>query len=250
MIFTIAVRELRSTFLSPLAWILIGVIQIILGLITSARFEDYIKRIQPQQDKYQIAEGVTAFLIQPQYIWLAVIMLFATPILTMRIFSDERRNRTLTLLYSAPITMTEIALGKYLGLLALLLIMLATFTIMPLSILFFSRIDFGLLASYLLGTYLFMASIGAIGFYASSLTENPIIAAILAFFVMLLISVTIFLPADSPEKFSTAELSPFVHLLNFNSGSFGSQDLFYFIILVTVFLVLTIHRLDRDRLQN
>lgn len=250
MIMTIAARELRTAFLSPIAWILIGVLQIISGFMTGFNFEQFISYIQPQQHLINQQLGVTDFVIIPHYGILAITLLFIIPIISMRIFSDERRNQTLTLLFSAPISMTEIVLGKFLGLFFILLIMLLVLTIMPLSVMFFGRIDGGLFASAVLGMLLLCMAGSAIGLYISSLTANPIIAAILTFFTLLLLWFMSVWRGSSPENFSAADLSLFKHLESFQRGLFSSYDFAYFIIVTGVFLVLAIRRLDRDRLQG
>jgi len=250
MIFTIAARELRSTFLSPIAWTLIGVTQIILAFITGSGLENYVLTIQPQLHLYLNPPDLTSEVIVPQYMWLAIIMIVISPLLTMRVFSDERRNKTLALLVSAPISMTEIVIGKYLGLLAIVVIMLVTYTILPMALMFFGSLDFGLLLSSILGVFLLMATCMAIGLFISSLTANPLIAAMLSFFLILLLSIIIFSQGESPDVFSLAHLSLFQHLMAFVSGLFSSHDLIYYLLLITAFLVLTIRRLDSDRLQR
>jgi ABC-2 type transport system permease protein len=250
MIFTLAARELRSAFLSPIAWILIGVSQIILALIIGDGLDKYIRIVQPQLHLYLNPPDITSEVIVPQYMWLAIIMIVISPLLTMRIFSDERKNKTLTLLVSAPISMTEIVVGKYLGTLAIAGIMLLTFTILPLSLLFFGNIDFGLLSSAILGIFLFMATCMAVGLYMSSLTSNPLISAILSLFIILILSILIFFPGESPNDFSLAQLSLFQHLMAFSNGLFSFHDLVYYLLLITICLVLAIHRLDSDRLQH
>jgi len=250
MIFTIAARELRMAFLSPIAWVLIGVLQIVLGFMTGFNFENFISFVQPQQHLIKQHLGVTDFVIIPQYGILAITMVFTIPIITMRVFSDERRNQTLALLFSAPISMTEIVVGKYLGLLFTLFIMLLIISIMPICVLFFGSIDFGLFFSSIIGTFLLMSSCAAIGLYISSLTTNPIISALLTFFALLMLWALSIATGDSPDKFSLADLSMFHHLQPFQRGLFSSHDFIYFILFITVFLVLAVRRLDRDRLQG
>ncbi len=250
MIFVIAAREIRSAFLSPIAWVMIGVIQIILGFMTAFSLQNYIEIIQPQQHLLKVPIGVTDIVVIPQYGLLAVMMVFAMPLFTMRVFSDERRNKTLTLLVSAPISMTEIVLGKYVGLLFIIIAMLLVYAIMPLSLLFVSNLDFGLLASAILGIFLFMATCAAIGLFISSLTANPIIAAILTFFSLLLLWIFSVAKGDSPEEFSLADLSLFQHLEAFQRGIFSSSDFLYYVLFSLAFLILAIRRLDSDRLQH
>ncbi len=250
MIFTIAARELRSTFLSPIAWTLIGVTQIILTFITGSGIENYVRSIQPNLHMYLTPPNITEQIVVPQYMWLAIIMIVISPLLTMRVFSDERKNKTLALLVSAPISMTEIVVGKYLGLLAIAGIMLVTYTILPLTLLFFGELDFGLLFSSILGVFLLMAACMAIGLFFSSLTANPLISAMLSFFLILLMSILIFVTSESPDVFSLADISLFQHLMAFVSGLFSTHDLIYYLIIINAFLILAIRRLDSDRLQH
>ena len=140
MALTIAGREFRSLFLSPLAWTILGVIQIILGYMFLAQL-DYFMTLQPRIAGLPDAPGVTDLIVAPMFGNAGVILLLVTPLLTMRLISEERRNRTLSLLFTAPVTMTEIVLGKYLGILAFLLVMVAMIYLMPLSLLLGGGLD-------------------------------------------------------------------------------------------------------------
>ena len=250
MIFIIAGREIRSAFLSPIAWIMMGVLQIILGFMAAFSLENYIEVIQPQQHRYNIPIGITDMVVIPQYGLLAVMMVFAMPLFTMRVFSDERRNNTLPLLVSAPLSMTEIVLGKYVGLLFIIFAMLLVTMVLPISLLFIGSLDFGLLASSVLGIFLFMATCAAIGLFISSLTKNPIIAAVLTFFGLLFLWVLSIKKGDSPGEFSLADLSLFQHLEAFQRGIFSSSDFIYYVLFTIAFLILAVRRLDSDRLQR
>lgn len=250
MIFTIAARELRTAFLSPIAWLLIGVIQFILGLITGLNFQTYVQQVQPQQHLYNVVLGLTDFVVIPQNGLLALFMVFTIPLITMRVFSVERRNQTLTLLFSAPISMTEIVVGKYLGLLAIVVILLVVVTLFPLSLLFFGSLDLGLFFSSLLGLFLLSASCVAIGLYFSSLTANPIISAVMTFFTIILLWLISAIRGDNPDQFSLSDLSLSTHLEAFQRGLFSSHDFIYYLLFIAAFLILTINRLDSDRLQS
>lgn len=114
MVLAIAGRELRSLFLSPLAWVLLAVIQIILGYMFTTQV-DFFLQLQPRLAVTADAPGVTEIVVGPFFGNAALVLLLIVPLLTMRLISDELRNRTLSLLFSAPVSMTEIVLGKYLG---------------------------------------------------------------------------------------------------------------------------------------
>lgn len=117
MAFVIAGREYRTLFLSPLAWSILGVIQIILAYMFLAQL-DYYLMLQARIAAMPDAPGVTDLIVAPLFGNAGVILLLVTPLLTMRLISEERRNRTLSLLFTAPVSMAEIILGKYLGVFA------------------------------------------------------------------------------------------------------------------------------------
>lgn len=116
---------------------------------------------------------------------MAFVFLFAVPILTMRIISEERRQKTDQLLYSLPISMTQVVLGKYLSLLILLLVPLAIISIYPLILSSYGNIYMPAAYGTLVGFFFLGAALIAIGMFISSITESQAIAAGLCFVVML-----------------------------------------------------------------
>ena len=124
MVFTIAARELRSLFLSPLAWAVLAVVQFILAYIFLSQDENYLVW-QPKLAAMEGVGGVTDLIIAPVVADATCVLLLVAPLLTMRVLSEERRNRTLSLLFSAPVSMTEIVIGKYLGVLFFFMVLLA-----------------------------------------------------------------------------------------------------------------------------
>jgi ABC-2 type transport system permease protein len=157
MIFTLAQRELRSLFLSPLAWAILAIVQIILAYLFLSQLQEFLL-IQNKLATIDNAPGITELVIVPLYGNAAFIMMLITPLLTMRLISEERRNKSLALLISAPISMTEIIIGKYIGMLGFAAIMISIMTLMPLSLYFAGTIDAGLLFTVVLGLSLLLAS--------------------------------------------------------------------------------------------
>src|SRR5450759_1954053 len=176
MIFTIAGKELKSLFASPLAWVVLTGMQIILGYGFLKRLDDFLQ-IQSQLSQMPSPPGVTEMVAAPTFATLAAILLFAVPLFAMRLIAEERRNQTMVLLMSAPLSITEIVLGKFVGLAAFLLLIVGITTLMPLSLLLGGRLDFGLLASLVIGVALLAACFAAVALYASCLTAQPLAAA-------------------------------------------------------------------------
>ena len=177
MIRTIIAKELRSLFASPLAWVVLAFLQIILAWIFLTRV-DYFLTIQPQLARVPNAPGLTEIVVVPMFGIASIVLLMSVPLLTMRLIAEERRNKTMTLLMSAPISMTQIVLGKFLATASFLAMVGGLIALMALSLLMGGSLDYGLLAANLLGLLLLTGSFAAIGLFASCLTTHPVVAAI------------------------------------------------------------------------
>ena len=251
MIFTLAQRELRSLFLSPLAWAILAIVQFILAYLFLSQLQEFLL-IQPKLAAIENAPGVTELVIVPLYGSAAFIMMLVTPLLTMRLISEERKNKSLALLISAPVSMTEIIIGKYLGMLGFAAIMVVTMTLMPLSLYFAGTLDGGLLFAIVLGISLLLAAFIALGLYMSSLTAQPTIAAMSTFGVLLLLWIIDWAGGKTDDAASglLEYISMLRHFEAFTKGVFNSSDLIYYILFISLFLILSIRRLDADRLQR
>ncbi len=251
MILTIGARELRSLFLSPLAWSILAVVQLILAYIFLAQTEQFLQ-YQSRLAGMQGAPGLTDIVVIPVFRVTAVVLLLVTPLLTMRLVSEERRNRTLALLLSAPVSMTEIILGKYLGIMAFLLCMLALVSLMPLSLLTGGSLDFGLMLSGLFGLMLVTASFAAAGLFLSTMTEQPTVAAISTFGLLLLLWILDWAGSTGTEDKDAvlAYLSLLTHYDALLKGVVNTKDIVYYLLFTVTFLVMSIRRLDAERLQE
>ena len=127
--------------------------------------------------------GLTNFEYVLDY--MCIIFLIIVPILTMRVVAEERRQRTDQLLYSLPLTMTEVVLGKYGALLVVFLAPMAVIGVYPLILSAFGNVYLPAAYSAWLGFFLLGATLLAIGMFISSLTESQAVAAGLCFLVML-----------------------------------------------------------------
>jgi len=251
-ILSIASRELRSLFLSPLAWSILGVVQFIFAYIFLTQLNTFIQ-IQPQLANLDNAPGATELIATPLFATSAIIFMLVIPLITMRLIAGERANNSLTLLFSAPLSITEIVLGKFFGVLGFLVCMALLLALMPLSLGFAGTIDYGLLFSAWIGLVLLITSFAAIGVYMSSLSKQPTVAAISTFGILLMLWILDWSSSKVADANATGALEYLSMLRHFEAmakGLFSSADLLYFIIITTTFLVLSIRRLDGDRLQR
>jgi ABC-2 type transport system permease protein len=249
MIVTIAARELKALFLSPMAWAILAVVQAIVAYFFLI-YLDYFVSLQPQLTVLPNAPGITTVVVSPLYATVAIVLLLVVPLLTMRVISEERRNRTLTLLLSAPVSVSEIILGKFAGIVSFLLVMLLLISLMPLALMTSGKLDIGLMMSGILGTFLVICSFAAAGLYISALTSQPTVAAVGTFGLLLLLWILDIAGDTGNERNVLSYLSMLNHNQALLRGVFSSADVIYYLLFITVFLVLSIRRLDAERLQH
>jgi ABC-2 type transport system permease protein len=244
--FTLTRQELRRLFLSPLAWTILAVVQLILAYMFLSHLE-YFSLMQSRLMGMEGEHGVTEVVVAPLFGNAAIVLLLVVPLVSMRLITEERRNKTLALLFSAPLSMSEIVFGKYLGLVAFLLIQILLIALMPLSLLTGGGLDFGLFASGLLGLTLLLAGFAAVGLFMSTLTQHQTIAAVSTFGVLLL-----FWILDWAGEGAGGGVLAYLSLLNhyepFLKGVFDTRDAVYLVLFIATFLALSVRRLDMDRL--
>jgi ABC-2 type transport system permease protein len=249
-------RELFAYFKSPIGYIVLTLFLLISGFI-------FVSDLQ-----YQYAD-VGAVLLSAH----SILFMIVVPMLTMRCFSEERKNGSEVLLLTSPASVFEIVMGKYLATLCFLLIMTATSLIFIVFTLAFG----GSIDAKVIGSYIGFIAIGAaylaIGVFASSLTENQVIAAIITFatiFGMMIIDgvASIFSSIVSTlfSKFNIFGLTdlqingvsekvttiiewpnPTARLGNFSSGIFEITPLIFFVSIIAIFLFLTIRMIEKRR---
>jgi ABC-2 type transport system permease protein len=250
MILTIARREFKSLFLSPLAWSILGILQFIFAYIFLTQVESFIA-FQAKLAEIQSAPGLTDIVITPLFANAGVILLLVIPLLTMRLICEERRNKTLTLLLSAPLSNRDIILGKYLCVLGLLILIIGLISLMPLSLIAGTQLDWGKFLSNILALTFLVAAFASVGLYMSCVAPHPTIAALGSFGLLLLLWIV---NASAGIKEQTSELFEYIsilkHFQSLQTGLINTADLSYFVLFTATFLWLSIRRLDNDRLQK
>lgn len=250
MAFTIAAREFKSLFLSPLAWTLLAILQAILAFLFLTQVETF-NMLQPKLAALDNAPGLTDVVVTPLFGNAGIILMLVTPLLTMRLITEERRNKTLALLLSAPVSNAEIVIGKYLGVVGLLLVMIVLIALMPLSLLVGGDLDLGKFAANLLALTLLAAAFAATGLYTSCIASHPTIAAMSAFGLLLLLWILDWTAGMGEQRAYAFEyLSILRHFQNLQSALISTTDIGYFLLFIAIFIVLSIRRLDNDRLQK
>jgi ABC-2 type transport system permease protein len=247
MILTIAHKEFRSLFVIPSTWLILGALQFIFAWFFLARLDAFLQ-VQSQLAQLANAPGATLAVAAPLFGTIALILMMLTPIFTMRLIAEERRNQTLTLLMSAPVSDIHIVIGKFIGLMLFLLLIIASCMLMVLALAAGTQLDTGLLLTNALGLILLAASYVALGLYISSLTAQPVVAAIGAlaiFFGLWLVEIS---AVDSNNSWRA--LAPTSHFQSFNIGLLNSTDLMFYLLFCIAFLLLTIRRLHNNRIYS
>ncbi len=252
-IWLIARQELARLFVSPLAWTMLAVVQLLLGLLFAMSLADLMLNPQRLRDYNGVTEVIGGGLFR----FATIILLLVIPLLTMRLFAEERKAGTLDLLLASPVTLTGLVLGKFAGIQAFLTVMLGLTALMPLSLSLGTQLDLGMLAAGLLGLWLMMAAFAAAGIFISSLTREPTVAAVASFGLLLgiwlLHAVSFFdwqpaiLGMTLPLGDLARQLSLIGHYDNLLYGIFDTADVAYYLIFCGLFLALTVQRLDMER---
>jgi ABC-2 type transport system permease protein len=240
----IAGNEVRRMFQSSFAWVILAIVQFLLAqnfYLLLAKF----MQLGSQRAGLSLSEVVIVNLLQSA----GAIFLLAAPFITMRLFSDELRSGTIKLLLSSPLSVTDIVLGKYLGIMMFFQCLVILTSLLPLSLATGTTIDSGLLLSGLLALILLSSAFAAIGLFISSLSKSPAIAAVNTFIITLLFwTINISNESDSMHVASIANyLSIQKHFNALLSGAFSSIDVIYFLLISSLFIALSIWRLDALR---
>lgn len=256
MVLTVATKELKTLFASPLAWLVLTLVQAVAAFTFLKRLDDFLQ-VQPQFVQLSSAPGVTDFVIAPLFATAAILLLFVAPLLGMRSLAEERRNQTLVFLTSAPLSTTQLALGKFLGLLFFLLLALIPPVLMPFSLAASTRLDFGLIASLCLGVFLLSAGFAAVSLFISSLTAHPVAAAFGTFAALLAMILMSEAAGDALRarnwQVPAALVQVFSPMKNFEPLGKGVIDTYAIVcsvLLTLVFLVLAVRRLEGARLRG
>lgn len=188
-------------------------------------------------------------VFRPLFQVLAVVLLLLVPLLTMRLLAEEKRSGTAELLFTYPLTDWNVILGKFLAALAVFVVLLAFTGIYAVATGFIAPVDWGALLTSYLGMILLGASLLSLGLFASSLTENQIIAAVTGFALLLLlwiIGLAQMLGTGAWARLFQA-LSIMDHYDNFTRGVIDTRDLVYHFSFIFFFLFLTKRILESRR---
>ena len=231
-------KEINSFFASPIGYLVIAIFLVLNGLFL------WLFKGEYNILDYGFSDLSPFFLLAP---W---VLIFLIPAVTMRSFSDEKKQGTLELLLTKPITLLNIILGKYFGALALILIALLptlfyVYTVYQLGNPV-GNLDLGSILGSYFGLLFIVASYTAIGIFASSLTDNQIVAFIIAIFICLLFYIGFEGIADLTSSNLIEQLGMDIHYKSMSRGVLDTRDIIYFLSVTLFFLMLTKLNLNKE----
>ena len=188
--------------------------------------------------------------LRPLFESMAYIMVFATPLLTMRLISDELHTGTIETLMTAPVTDTQVILGKFLGVMGFYLVLLAATGVFLALIAIYGQPDPGVAVVGYLGMILLGGAYLAVGLFASTLTPYQLVAAIVSIAILSVFGILMqLLTIHAPEPFShvAARLNAMTYFKDFSRGMLDTRGLVYFGSGIFLFLLLSIKTLESRR---
>lgn len=229
--FSILKKEINSFFSSPIGYLVIGFFLVINGL-----FLWFFKGENNILD-YGFADLSSFFLLAP---W---ILIFLIPAVTMRSFSDEKKQGTLELLLTKPISLLNIVLGKYLGAFILILMALLPTLLYAYSVYQLGspvgNLDLGSTVGSYFGLLFLMAAYTAIGIFSSTLSDNQIVP----FIISVAICFMFYIGFESLAEFTSSnfieQLGMNAHYKSISRGVIDTRDIIYFLSITTFFIILT-----------
>jgi ABC-2 type transport system permease protein len=228
----IAKKELRAYFHSPIAYVVIAVFLVLTGFFFySLVWWFNSQSMEAAQNPYYYQQlNINQMVFSPLFHNISIVLLLVIPLLTMRLLAEEKKIGTEELLFTSPVSVTQIILGKFTGALGVLGAMLLL-TGIPAALTFaYGNPELGPVLVGYLGLFLMGGAFIAVGIFFSSLTENQIVAAVLTFGTLLLFLVLNWASysAGGVWKGVLNYLSFFQHFDGLTQGMIDTQDLVYY----------------------
>src|SRR5580704_8396281 len=246
-------NELRSYFASPIAYLLLTMFALIFGYFFWSSLGEFVYVAMESQMRGQVYPmNVNEMIVRPLLFNVGVVGLFFIPMITMRLFAEEKRSGTIELLATSPIRDSEIILGKWLAAVGLYACILLV-TAVNFAFLFkYGKPDWKPLAIGYLGLLLQAGALLAIGTFISTLTKNQIIAGAATFGVCLLLWVVGWVSGFETATWAQvlSYLSVTTHTESFSKGVLDSKDAVYFVSLTFVGIFFTARSLESLRWRS
>src|SRR5947207_2455319 len=253
-ILAIIERELRAYFISPVAYVVLTIFVFLSGLFFRSILAQVLQMgLMSQLQAQQLgprAMDMPGMITRGFLSTMSVILLFVMPMLTMGLFSEEKKRGTIELLLTAPLTDLHVVLGKFFAGVTFFLILLLT-TWIPTGFLYlYSSPASGPILTAYLGLLLYGLALIAIGLFISTLTENQLIAAVVSFGTIMVLWLVDVLANNADSTTGEAVLTyrwVLSHLDDFMKGGLSTSHIIFYVSLMVVGLFLTYRSIDSLR---
>jgi ABC-2 type transport system permease protein len=249
-IWTVARRDLRSYFTSPIAYIVIAGYMFIMGWMFANILHNFVlESARYQQMNYSKGLSIADGIIRPLYGNMNVIFLFLVPFITMRLFAEEKKLHTIELLMTSPVTIWEMIFGKFLSSMLLVGLMLTLTMVYPIILFATGNPELGPIITSYIGTFLLSGCYLALGILFSAATENQIVAGAMTFVSGLFFWLISWATQTAGPVWGDVfmYLSLISHFNNFGQGLLNTADIFFYLSFIGIGLFLTHRVLDSYR---
>jgi ABC-2 type transport system permease protein len=242
-IWAICKKEIKTYFTSPIAYVVITVFLVLIGFFFYSLIWWFNSQsLQMAQNQYYYQQlNINQMVYSPLFHNMSIILLLMVPLLTMRLFSEEKKRQTDELLFTSPISVNQIILGKYFASLFVLLVMLFLTGILSIFVFSYGNPELVPILSGYLGIFLVGAAFLAVGIFFSSVTENQIVSAILTFGALLLFWILNWASYSAGGMWKSVlnYLSFFQHFDEMTRGILDTTDIIYYLSFIFLGLFLT-----------
>ncbi len=246
-------RELRSWFYSPIAYSIVAIFLLVTGYFFYAGIAMYsvasleMSRLSQFMGPQELS--LDDQVIRPLFGDMGVILLMMAPLITMRLFAEEKKTGSIEMLFTWPLTDRQVLAGKYLAAVTVLFVMLAPTVSYFGFIAINSQAPWGQIGAGYLGLLLMGASFMALGVFVSTLTENQVVAGAITFGALLIFWVMAWAVGRDTGAFATVlqYLSILEHLDPFTKGVIDTKDLVYYLSFIFLFLFFALRSLESNR---
>ena len=250
-VIAIAQKEFKSYFTSPIGYMYVGLFALLYGFFYVSILNFFVRQSLQMN---QFGGGpqplnINQDMLRPILQNVTVLVLFILPMVTMRTYSEEKRSGTIELLLTSPLSDFQIIMGKFLGAMALYLVMLAV-SLIHIAILFiYGHPEWKPILTAYLGLVLLGGCFISLGLFISSLTKNQIVAGIVTFAVFLFLWIITWIGSFSGPTVDklTTYLSIIDHLDDFGKGVIDTTHVIYYLSFMTFGLFLTAKSVDSER---
>ena len=261
-------REFKAYFLTSIGYVIVSIVAVLCGLSFSLQFLEYAQISQdPTTYGYATVPDFEEYLLSPFLVFCGVLLMFLSPLITMRLLAEEKNRGTMELLLTQPLRDRDIIFGKYAAALAMVGVMLLIISIDLAVVAYFTNVEPAVLVLGLLTVFLMGAAFISLGLFVSAITANQITSGAITFGLSLVLfilgNVGQDLPAENPAPAGwpealrngigavynvfrgfLQEMAVDAHAREMAQGILQPQDILYYILFSAFFLFLTFRALE------